>query len=374
MIGTRIGSYVVVSLLGQGGMGAVYLAVHERLGTKKVVKVLLPQFAWHPEIVRRFENEAMAAARLNHRNIITVDDLGQLPDGQWYILMPYLEGGSLASFLQTHGRLTPHRALHILGQICAALEAAHRAGIVHRDLKPQNVHLTQTEDNPQLVRLLDFGICKLKEDGIDGHTRTGAVFGTPQYMAPEQSQDSKHVDARTDIWSLGAIAYEMLTGTRPFEAESDMVIYHKQVTERPSPPTGVPQSCADTTMSALAVRPDNRPQTAQAFAIGFAADIAPEPPFEPSGAEILALVARELVTNVPANIETVKHVGTPPAGVWPGASWNVSGSGRVAPIGGVPSAPVPAPPSASPATVGARPAASRRSPRSSRPRSAARAA
>ncbi len=307
MIGTRIGSYEITRQLGQGGMGTVYLAEHARIRNRKVVKVLLPQYSQNAQIVRRFENEAHAAARLNHRNIIKIDDFGRLENGQWYILMPFLEGSPLDTFLESHGKLSIHEALHILAQISNALHEAHRLGIVHRDLKPGNVFLTQVGDNPRFAMLLDFGIAKV-HGLVDGpETQTGAVFGTPAYMAAEQFEDASRADARSDLFALGVIAYQMVTGTLPFGAAAGAILYNKQVMTRPARPTGVPFEWAEILLRTLAVRPQDRPASARAFAIALASATPDAPPFEPSGAEILAIVARELVTQAPSDEATVKN-------------------------------------------------------------------
>lgn len=319
MIGEQVGLYRIVRQLGQGGMGAVYLAEHVRIGSRKVVKVLLPELSHNPQIVHRFENEARAAARLQHRNIIKIDDFGQLASGQWYILMPYLEGASLEAFLASHGKLTTHQALHLLVQICAALQAAHDAGIVHRDLKPGNIFLSQAEDNPRFVTLLDFGIAKLGESTDGMATQTGAVFGTPAYMAVEQLEDASRADARSDLYALGVIAYQMVTGALPFGSASGAVLYNKQITSRPTRPEGVPYEWAELLLRALAVRPIDRPLSARAFAISLAAVTPADPPFEPSGHEILLSVARELVSTAPPEAETVRHAEpseVPVAQVW----------------------------------------------------------
>lgn len=307
MIGTRIGSYEITQQLGQGGMGAVYLAEHARIRTRKVVKVLLPEYSQNEQIVRRFENEAHAAARLNHRNIIKIDDFGRLESGQWYLLMPFLEGSPLDAFLENHGKLSIHEALHILAQISNALHEAHRLGIVHRDLKPGNVFLTQVGDNPRFAMLLDFGIAKVHGLGDGPETQTGAVFGTPAYMAAEQFEDASRADARSDLFALGVIAYQMVTGVLPFGVAPGPVLYNRQITSRPERPAGVPDAWAELLLQTLALHPDRRPASARAFAIALASATPEDPPFEPSGAEILAIVARELVTQAPAEEATVKN-------------------------------------------------------------------
>ena len=307
MLGTKIGFYEIKKQLGQGGMGAVYLAEHARIGSRKVVKVLLPELSQNEQVVHRFENEARASAQLDHRNIIKIDDFGMLPSGQWYILMPFLEGGSLDAFLESHGKLPIHQALHILVQICAALHAAHSAGIIHRDLKPANIFLTRTEENPHHVTLLDFGIAKLNDQGCGMATQTGAAFGTPAYMAVEQFEDASRADARSDLYALGVIAYQMVTGNLPFGTAPGAILYNKQITTRPPRPAGVPFEWAAILMRALALRPVDRPRSAREFAVMLAAVTPGEPPFEPSGTTILTMMARELVTQAPSDAETVKH-------------------------------------------------------------------
>ncbi|MEZ4361512.1 MAG: serine/threonine-protein kinase [Kofleriaceae bacterium] len=307
MLGTSIGFYQITKQLGQGGMGAVYLAEHTRIGSRKVVKVLLPELCQNAQVVHRFENEARASARLDHRNIIKIDDFGQLPSGQWYIMMPLLDGGSLESFLGSHGKLSIHQALPILAQICAALQVAHDAGIVHRDLKPANIFLTATADNPRQVTLLDFGIAKLGEatDGLA--TQTGAAFGTPMYMPAEQFEDASRADARSDLFSLGVIAYQMVTGSLPFGTAPGPVLYNRQITTRPERPRGVPFEWAELLLRALALRPVDRPESARAFALALAAVTPAEPPFELDGMSILSFVARELVTHAPHDASTVRR-------------------------------------------------------------------
>jgi serine/threonine protein kinase len=307
VIGTRIGTYEITKQLGQGGMGAVYLAVHTRIGNRKVVKVLLPEYSQNEQIVRRFENEARAAARLNHRNIIKIDDFGRLENGQWYILMPFLEGRPLDEFLDSHGRLSIHDALHILVQIASALHEAHQLGIVHRDLKPGNVFLTQVGDNDRFAMLLDFGIAKVRGLVEGPATQTGAVFGTPAYMAAEQFEDASRADARSDLFALSVIAYQMVTGTLPFGVAAGPVLYNRQITMGPENPTGIPDAWAKILLQTLSLRPEMRPASARAFAIALASATPQEPPFLPSGAEILAIVARELMTQAPSDEATVKN-------------------------------------------------------------------
>ena len=296
MIGTKAGPYVLIRKLGEGGMGAVFLAEHERLRITKAVKVLLPEFSRNPDVVKRFENEAMAAARLQHRNIIGIDDFGQLPDGQWYIVMPLLEGASLERFLADRSRLTIHQTLHLVAQVCAALQAAHEQGIVHRDLKPANVFISHTPTNPFHVTLLDFGIAKLRGDARSANTLTGMVIGTPAYMAAEMLEDSSRADVRSDIFALGVMTYQLVTGELPFGLHSGPILYNLQMTQRPRPPANVSPEWAAAIMSALALSPNARPASAQAFALALASATPADPPYEPSGAEIVTAFAPELLS------------------------------------------------------------------------------
>ena len=297
--GTMIGQFLITEEIGRGGTGAVYLARHLKIGTRKAVKILQSPYAKDTGAVHRFQREARAAAQLNHRNIIKVDDFGQLPDGQWYILMPFLEGVSLEEFLEQRrgAPLSIHLTLHILAQICAALEAAHAAGIVHRDLKPANVLLTRTEDDPWHVTLLDFGIAKLATESSEFATDKGITLGTPVYMAAEQLEDASQADYRADLFALGVIAYRMVTGgAYPFGfVREGPILYRKQHAERPPRPDGIPGPWADQILAALSLRPEDRPVSARAFAVALAAVTPSHRPKYPDGGEILATVARELL-------------------------------------------------------------------------------
>jgi serine/threonine protein kinase len=160
MLGQVIRGYVIRNKLAEGGMGAVYVATHERLETRKVVKILLPIYARHPMLRDRFEREALAVSRLRHKHIVTIDDYGQLPDGQLFLMMPFLEGRPLDVYLAEHRQFTEHRTLHIIVQVCSALQHMHDARIVHRDIKPSNIFIVKDDDNPYRVVLLDLGIAK----------------------------------------------------------------------------------------------------------------------------------------------------------------------------------------------------------------------
>ncbi|HET6147889.1 MAG TPA: serine/threonine-protein kinase [Polyangia bacterium] len=225
MVGQSIGNYRITKLLGEGGMGMVYLAEHPGLGRRVAVKVLHPDLARSDEMVQRLFNEARAANAVGHRGIVEVSDFGVLPSGAPYIVMEYLVGESLAVRMTAAGRLPLGAAVEIAGQAAGALGAAHAQGIVHRDLKPDNFFLIRDPHLPgrELLKILDFGIAKLTQRPFstgEVRTRTGAVLGTPRYMSPEQCRDSRDVDHRSDIYSLGVILYEMLAGEPPFVSNS----------------------------------------------------------------------------------------------------------------------------------------------------------
>ncbi len=234
---TLSGRYRIEKLLGEGGMGAVYRAEHTHMRKRLAVKVLHPEMSRMPEVVARFEREAMAAAHIDHPNVATATDFGKLDDGSFFLVLEYVEGKSLRDAL-SRGRLELGRALHIMRQIAGALGRAHAMGIVHRDLKPENVMLIDREGDPDFVKVLDFGIAKVPVGELS-HTTTaagqpaltqlGMVYGTPEYMAPEQAL-GQPVDARADLYSLGIITFEMLTGVRPFEHESKVTLLGMHVT------------------------------------------------------------------------------------------------------------------------------------------------
>ncbi len=217
-----VDKYRLVSLLGRGGMGEVWRAEHLGLRAPVAIKLMNPEIVSNPEALARFNREAQAAASLRSPHVVQVLDHGLDPTLRApFIAMEMLEGESLATRLERNGRLTPAETARIVTQISRALARAHEAGIVHRDLKPDNVFLVRNEDE-EVAKVLDFGIAKASSQSLDSGsaTRTGAVMGTPYYMSPEQISGAKGVDHRTDLWALGVIACQCLTGRLPFTAET----------------------------------------------------------------------------------------------------------------------------------------------------------
>jgi serine/threonine-protein kinase len=214
----------LVRPLGEGGMGAVWLAHHIRLQIPCAVKFMHPEVAAEPSYRARFDREAIAAARIRSPHVVQVLDHG-VWEGAPYIAMEYLEGEDLEHRLARRGTLSPAETATIMVQVARALNKAHAAGLVHRDLKPANVFLVHDDDR-EIVKVLDFGVAKIDAQGTGGQTRTGAIMGTPYYMSPEQAQGTKAVDHRSDLWALGVVAYQCLTGAVPFSSDAfgDLVL------------------------------------------------------------------------------------------------------------------------------------------------------
>ena len=215
------GKYRLDSVIGEGGMGAVWAATHTGLGQAVAIKFISKDFVTSPEALRRFDAEAKAAAQLRSRHVVQVFDNGTLEDGTPYIAMELLRGENVHARVHRAGPVPVKEAIEILAQCCKALGRAHSSGIIHRDIKPDNIFLAQTDEEGILVKVLDFGIAKFANGPNDhGSTRTGAVLGTPLYMSPEQARGLKTIDHRTDLYSLGLVAYTMLTGNLAFSSES----------------------------------------------------------------------------------------------------------------------------------------------------------
>src|SRR5688572_17756924 len=234
LIGTLVdGRYRIDAQIGEGGMGVVYRALHIALNKTLALKVLRGEMAKDAEVVQRFIQEAQAATSIGHENIIDINDFGRLPDGTVYFVMEYLNGLPLNDLIKRGGSIPVGQAVEIIRQIAGALGTAHQRGIIHRDMKPDNVYIVPRGETQNFVKVLDFGIAKVG-GASNKLTRTGMVFGTPHYMSPEQAA-GQSVDARTDIYALGVIMYEMFTGRVPFDADTFMAVLTKHMFEKPEP-------------------------------------------------------------------------------------------------------------------------------------------
>jgi tetratricopeptide (TPR) repeat protein/predicted Ser/Thr protein kinase len=254
--------YELLHLLGRGGMGAVYKARDTELDRIVALKLIRPELARNPEILRRFKQELILARQVTHKNVIRIFDLGQ-SGGIKFITMDFVEGQDLRVLLVERGKFPPEQAARVMLQICHALEAAHSEGVIHRDLKPQNIMVAPDGR----VYVMDFGIARSAH--LPGMTQTGALIGTPEYMSPEQARGEK-LTARSDLFSLGVIFYELLTGKSPYPADAPLGTLWKRLQEKPKPPAeidaSVPKPLNDIVMSALEIEPENRLSSAQEMA------------------------------------------------------------------------------------------------------------
>jgi serine/threonine-protein kinase len=283
VIGEIVGSYRIVRKLSVGGMGAVYQAQHTIIGKLAAVKVLHPELCTNTEIVNRFLKEAQATTTIKHPGIVDVIDFGYMASGHAFLVMEFLEGMSLARRLKTRGRMQEGEAAMLLRSVCAALAAAHAKGIVHRDLKPDNIFLVPDPESAlgERPKLLDFGIAKLTDAGIVGGfggvagaagagasaTKTGSVMGTPTYMAPEQCKGTGDIDHRADLYAIGCIYYELVTGRPPFTNLGAGELLGAHIYVEPEPPSthlaGISKETEALIMALLQKRPERRPQTAK---------------------------------------------------------------------------------------------------------------
>jgi serine/threonine protein kinase len=321
MIGREIaGRYRMLAKLGEGGMGTVFRAEQISLKRTVAVKLLRPDVLGNQMLLRRFNAEAEAVAKLSHPNTVNIYDFGQDTDGTLFIAMEYIEGRSLRTVIQHEAPLSPRRALSIATQVAASLADAHAHAIVHRDLKPDNVMLQDRGRERDIARVLDFGIAKLRDDTRATQmqmTQQGDMLGTPQYMAPEQIR-AEAIDGRTDIYALGCLIYEMVTARLPHEAPTVMALLSKHLLEHPVPPSqrrpelGLPRELDALIQGAMAKDPAARPTAMEAFGEQIAALAAAQPP-DPHGAPRSAPGPVAMPATFPPNPAPPYLTPSPPA-------------------------------------------------------------
>lgn len=276
LIGTILDRYRFVRKIGEGGMGFVYEAFHTVIEKRVAIKLLRKDFSSRSDVVERFRQEAKSASRIGQEHIIDISDFGETPQGESYFVMEYLEGQDLANLLAHEGVLPPERAVAIVLQCCRALGAAHAKGIIHRDMKPENIFLIHRGDNPDFVKIVDFGIAKMDDIETPGEpgrklTKTGMIFGTPEYMSPEQAA-GKSIDHRVDIYALGVILFELVSGRVPFFGDSFMGVLTQHMFEpvpeiaSVHPGVQISRELEMVIMKALAKRPEERYQTMEQLA------------------------------------------------------------------------------------------------------------
>jgi eukaryotic-like serine/threonine-protein kinase len=295
------GQFQILQKIGSGGMGSVYKATQPEMNRMVAVKILHPKLANRKDLVSRFRREARAMSHLTHPNTVKVLLYGELDDGSLYIVMEYLEGKNLNQAVRKEGPLPVERAIPILVQVCGALHEAHLQGIVHRDLKPENLFLSTNGGLKDYPKVLDFGLAKVTEremrPGSVMLTQEGMVFGTPEFMSPEQAQ-GKVLDARSDIYSLATILYEVLTGKLPFDARTPMEYIQLHVTKPPIslderiPGKKFPAGLAEVLAKALEKKPENRYKSASDFADALK-------PFAAGGKGYTGIMPQSVVSSLP---------------------------------------------------------------------------
>ena len=273
LVGIELGGFTVTKLIASGGMGLVYEAMHQAIGRRAAVKVLKPEVAADAEWTKRFLSEARALGAIKHRNLIEVLNFGKTPDGREFLMMEFLDGEPLDAYIRRMGQLAPAVALGIAEQVLNGLAEAHKKGVVHRDLKPANVYLLREHNGELLVKVLDFGLARQEPIALLGSDvqlpkrddGASLLAGTPEYIAPEQAQGQK-VEGTADLYSMGIMLFEMLSGRLPFESESVVTLLQKHISERPPKLSAAmnnpPEGLEDFIEALLQKEPERRPATA----------------------------------------------------------------------------------------------------------------
>jgi eukaryotic-like serine/threonine-protein kinase len=267
----QLGQYRLRNRLGGGGMGEVFLAEHQLMKRPCAIKIIRPERAGDPTALARFEREVRATAKLSHWNNIDIFDYGRADDGTFYYVMEYLPGRNLADLVRDFGPLDPARVIYLLRQICDALTEAHDAGLIHRDIKPANIFAAERGGFHDVAKLLDFGLVKPISSAADTNlTQDGSITGSPLYMSPEQAMGEQEPDARSDIYSLGAVAYFLLTGRPVFQDDKPLRVLFKHASERPDPPsrwsTEIPRDLEEVVLRCLEKLPEDRFSTIRQLA------------------------------------------------------------------------------------------------------------
>ncbi len=342
IVGTSVGAYRVSRLLGVGGMGRVYKGVHPSIGSRVAIKVLSHECASRPDLVERFFSEARAVNLIRHESIVNVLDLNQLPDGRPFIIMEYLDGAPLNDIVEKVGPMPMGGVARLMGEVLDALGAAHAKGIVHRDLKPDNIYVTPA-GHP---KVLDFGIAKLRPELGGSSTQTGSLLGTPHYMSPEQAT-GRGVDHRTDIYAIGVILFECMTGRRPFAADSLFDLLRQHVDEPPPSPRALrpdmPPALEQVILATLAKDPNQRFGSAGALTQALMAATSTLPPDQWTS------VAPSTVARMSAQRGPVSGAATPAS--FPNA-WTGGGAPPTSPSIGPPQHMTPPPPTPMPGQPG----------------------